>query len=64
MPWFSRAPEQRRLPRFKANIHTVATLIREQDIVSFRARCDTISEDGVGARGRGLQSYSWVIWSR
>ena len=56
MPWFSRAPEHRRSPRFKANIHTVATLIRERDISSFRARCDTISEGGVGARGSGLQS--------
>ncbi len=56
MPWFPHAPEQRRSPRFKANIHTVATLIRERDIVSFRARCDTISEGGVGACGRGLQS--------
>ena len=56
MTWFSHAPEHRRSPRFKANIHTVATLIREREIVSFRARCDTISEGGVGARGRGLQS--------
>jgi c-di-GMP-binding flagellar brake protein YcgR len=56
MPWLSRPSEQRRSPRFKANIPTVASLIRERDIVSFRARCDTISEGGVGARGRGLQS--------
>lgn len=56
MPWFSHAPEQRRSLRFKANIHTVATLIRERDIVSFRALCDTISEGGVGAHGHGLQS--------
>src|SRR5690242_1782274 len=58
MPWFSHTPEQRRSPRFKTNIQTVATLIRGRDIVSFRARCDTISEGGVGARGRGLQSLA------
>ena len=36
----------------------VATLIRGRDIVSFRARCDTISEDGIGAGGRDLQSLA------
>ena len=56
MPSFHRAPEQHRTPRFKTNIHTVATLIRERDIVFFSVRCDTISDGGVGARDRGLES--------
>ena len=58
MPWFSHAPEQRRFPRFKANLHTVASLIREREITSFPARCDSISEGGISARGRGLQSLA------
>ncbi len=58
MPRFSPAPEQRRFPRFEANVPTVASLIREREIASFRARCDSISEGGIGARGRGLQSLA------
>lgn len=58
MPRFSRAPEQRRFPRFKANVRTVASLIRERDIASFHAHCDSISEGGISARGRGLQSLA------
>ncbi|HET7442468.1 MAG TPA: PilZ domain-containing protein [Terriglobales bacterium] len=49
-------PEQRRLPRFKTNIHAVASLVRDSDIVPFPARCETISEGGIGARGRRLDS--------
>lgn len=55
MPWFSRLPEQRRFPRFKADIPAIASLVRESEIVSLRTRCDSISEGGVGARGRGLE---------
>ena len=58
MPWFSRTPEQRRAPRFKSKFQIVATLIRGRDIVSFHARCETIAEGGIGARGRGLQSLA------
>ncbi len=58
MPRFSPAPEQRRFPRFRANVPTIANLIREREIASFRARCDSISEGGIGARGRGLQSLA------
>lgn len=55
MPWFSRPPEQRRFPRFKADIPAIASLVRESEIVSLRTRCDSISEGGVGARGNGLE---------
>lgn len=55
MPWFSRPPEKRRFPRFKADIAAVASLVRETDIVSFRTRCNSISEGGIGARGREME---------
>ena len=63
MRWFSHAPEQRRLPRFRTNIHTVASLVCDRDIVSFRARCETSSQGGIGARGQGLESLLSAIWS-
>jgi c-di-GMP-binding flagellar brake protein YcgR len=55
MPWFSRPFEQRRFPRFKADVPAIANLVRDREIVSLRTRCDSISEGGVGTRGRGLQ---------
>ena len=58
MPWFSRPPEQRRFRRFKADISAVASLVRDREIISVRTRCDSISEGGVGARGRDLDPLS------
>lgn len=55
MRWFSQPPEQRRFPRFKTDLRTTANLIRERDIISIHSRCETISEGGIGARGRGFQ---------
>lgn len=55
MPWFSRPPDKRRFPRFKADVPATANLVRDREIISFRTRCDSISEGGVGARGRGLE---------
>lgn len=47
-------PERRRLPRFKTNFHAIASLVRDSDIVPLPGRCETVSEGGIGARGRGL----------
>lgn len=33
----------------------VASLVREDDIITLRTRCDSISEGGIGARGHGLE---------
>jgi|SRR5579872_7204359 len=55
MPWFSHPPDNRRFPRFKADIPAIANLVRDREILSLRIRCDSISENGVGARGRGLE---------
>jgi c-di-GMP-binding flagellar brake protein YcgR len=55
MPWFSRPPEQRRFPRFKADVPAIAGLVHQSEIIPLRVRCDSISEGGVGARGRGLE---------
>lgn len=48
-------PEQRRFPRFKADIPAVASLVREREIISLRVHCNSISEGGLGARGGGLR---------
>ena len=55
MPWFSHPPDNRRFPRFKADVPAIANLVRDREIVSLRTHCDSISENGVGARGRGLE---------
>lgn len=55
MPWFSRPPEQRHFPRFKADVPAIASLVRETEIISLRTRCESISEGGAGARGRGME---------
>lgn len=55
MPWFSPRPDKRRFPRFKADVPAIAGLVQEREIIPLRVRCDSISEGGVGARGRGLQ---------
>lgn len=36
----------------------MASLVHEREIISFRTRCDSISEGGIGARGRGLESLA------
>lgn len=47
--------DQRRFPRFKADVPAIAGLVHEREIIPLRVHCDTISEGGVGARGRGLE---------
>lgn len=34
----------------------MASLVREREIVSFPVRCNSISQGGLGARGRGLEA--------
>ena len=51
MPWFSRRPEHRRSPRFKADVRAVATLVGDKDIISVRAHCESISEVGLSVSG-------------
>ena len=51
MRWFWQASERRRYPRFQTDLPVVASHIGERDIASFRTRCYSISEGGVGAAG-------------
>lgn len=51
MPWASRPSDQRRFPRFKSDVSAIATVLGDREIMSFRARCDNISEGGLSAHG-------------
>lgn len=51
MRWFSRPPDRRRFPRFKADVPVVTSVIGDTEIRPVRARCDSISESGVSATG-------------
>ncbi|SRR5579872_585513 len=51
MRWFSRPPDRRRSPRFKADVPVVTSVIGDREILPLRARCDSISETGVSAAG-------------
>lgn len=58
MPSSSRPPDQRRFHRFKADVPAIARLVGEREIISLRTLCESISEGGVGARGRGLEALA------
>jgi c-di-GMP-binding flagellar brake protein YcgR len=51
MAWFSNALDQRRFPRFKADLHAIASVVGDCEIVSLRVRCQSISEGGVSISG-------------
>ncbi len=55
MAWFSNTVDQRRFPRFRANVPAVVSLIGDCEITSLRVLCQSISEGGVGISGlKGL----------
>ena len=51
MRWFSRPPDRRRSPRFKADVPLVTSVVGDAEITPVRARCDSISENGISAAG-------------
>jgi len=56
MRWFWQASDHRRFPRFRADVPVIASLVGDNDILSFRTRCESISEGGVGTPG--LESFA------
>lgn len=51
MRWLSEPPDQRRLPRFEADVPAIASLVDDNEITSVRVRCNGISEGGVSVLG-------------
>jgi hypothetical protein len=51
MRWFSKSPDRRRWPRFKAGVPAIASVVGENEIVSSPVLCHSICEGGAGILG-------------